>query len=286
MAIGLAALLDDVALIARSAAASVDDVAAASARTASKAAGVVIDDAAVTPQMVNGVSPERELPIIWRIAKGSIFNKLVIILPIIVILNALLPQILHPILMIGGAYLCFEGAEKIFGHGHEEAIIEAGPEAEKKMVSGAIRTDLILSAEIMVISLNEVANQPLPIAIATLIVVGLLITVVVYGAVALIIKLDDIGLKMLSKGHKSGQLLVSGMPKVLTVLSVVGTAAMLWVGGHLVTSDFFHLPEFTHNGVLQWSGETLVSMIFGLIIGSIVMLIVSGIGKLRGAKAH
>ncbi|MDO4908283.1 MAG: DUF808 family protein [Corynebacterium sp.] len=284
MAFGLAALLDDVALIAKAAAASVDDVASASARTATKAAGVVIDDAAVTPQMVSGVTPDRELPIIWRIAKGSIFNKLIIILPIIIILNSLLPQVLHPLLMIGGIYLCFEGVEKIFGHSHEEATVAVGPDAEKKLVAGAIRTDLILSAEIMVISLNEVATQPLAIAIATLIVVGIVITAGVYGVVGLIIKLDDIGMGMISRGHNGGRLLVAGMPKVLSTLSFVGTAAMLWVGGHLATSAFFHAPELFHNGAAQAVFETFISMICGLIVGGIVLLIVKGIGALRGKK--
>ena len=162
---GLAALLDDVALIAKTASASIDDVAAAAGKTSAKATGIVVDDAAVTPRFVQGVTPARELPIIWRIAKGSLFNKLVIILPVALLLSWLAPWLLNPILMLGGAYLCFEGAEKVWekisGHeDHEEAAVDTGPDAENKLVRGAVTTDLILSAEIMVISLNEVAAEP------------------------------------------------------------------------------------------------------------------------------
>ncbi|SPJ40379.1 Inner membrane protein YedI [Corynebacterium diphtheriae subsp. lausannense] len=197
MAGGLAALLDDVALIARTASASVDDVAAAAAKTSAKAAGVVVDDTAVTPQYVRGVTPARELPIIWRIAKGSLVNKLCIILPIALLLNAVAPWALTPILMLGGAFLCFEGAEKVGEmvtgkqHSSEE---EAGAKDENILVRGAITTDLILSAEIMVISLNEVADQTIWMEAAVLVAVGIFITAVVYGAVALLVTLDDIGL--------------------------------------------------------------------------------------------
>ena len=163
MAGGLAALLDDIAALAKLAAASTDDVAAASARASVKAAGVVVDDAAVTPQYVQGIDPKRELPIIWRITLGSLRNKLLIILPVALLLSEVAPWLLTPILMLGGTYLCFEGAEKILelvtGHTEEKAAAEQGPEAEKRIISGAVRTDLILSAEIMVISLNEVMQE-------------------------------------------------------------------------------------------------------------------------------
>lgn len=282
MAFGLAALLDDIALLARTTAASIDDIAAASARTASKAAGVIIDDAAVTPQMVAGVRPERELPIIARIARGSLINKLFIILPLILLINAFIPQALSPILMLGGCYLCFEGAEKIFGHSHEQSQIEQGPDAEKKLVNGAIRTDLILSAEIMVISLNEVANLDFIITLGTLIIVAIFITAAIYGVVALLIKLDDIGLSLIKKGHSYGSILVKAMPIILTALSIIGTAAMLWVGGHLATSHFIHLPELHHNSIIQWLLETGASMILGIIIGSLIMGIFHLAKKIKG----
>ncbi|NLF92221.1 MAG: DUF808 domain-containing protein, partial [Corynebacterium marinum] len=205
MAGGLIALLDDVALIARAAAASVDDVAAAAGKTSVKAAGVVVDDAAVTPRFVTGVTPARELPMIWRITKGSLINKLVIILPIALFLSWIAPWALTPILMIGGTYLCYEGAEKVLakvlGHGgHDKPAKDKSPVAEDQLVKGAIMTDLILSAEIMVISLNEVSDQPMIFRAAVLVVVAIGITALVYGAVALLVKMDDIGLRMVSRG--------------------------------------------------------------------------------------
>lgn len=291
---GLAALLDDVALIAKTAAASVDDVAAAAAKTSAKAAGVVIDDAAVTPRFVEGVTPARELPIIWRIAKGSLFNKLVIILPVALLLNAIAPWALTPILMIGGVYLSFEGAEKVWemvsGHQHE-AEERAGAKDEKTLVKGAITTDLILSAEIMVISLNEVADQPLWMEAAVLIAVAFGVTALVYGAVALLVKMDDIGLKLAADGSEAkksfGRSLVTAMPKVLNVISFIGMFAMLWVGGHILLVGLdelgLHAPySFVHGmahhvehlgGFVVWLVETFFSLIFGIIVGGIVVAI-------------
>lgn len=253
---GLAALLDDVALIAKTAAASVDDVAAAAGRTSVKAAGVVVDDAAVTPRYVHGVTPARELPIIWRIAKGSLFNKLVIILPVALLLSWLAPWLLTPILMLGGAYLCFEGSEKVIEKlaGEEEkaeTAIESGPDAENKLVKGAVTTDLILSAEIMVISLNEIAAESLGMRTAVLIAVALGITALVYGAVALLVKMDDVGLKLAaheSNGAQAfGRGLVAAMPKVLTTIAVIGTFAMLWVGGHILLAGSAELGWHIQN---------------------------------------
>ncbi|MEJ7796685.1 MAG: DUF808 domain-containing protein, partial [Nocardioides sp.] len=243
MSAGLFALLDDVAVLARMAAASVDDVAAAAGRASAKAAGVVVDDTAVTPQYVHGVLAERELPIIKKIAIGSIRNKLFFILPAALLLSQFLPWLLTPILMLGGTYLCFEGAEKVYerisGHAkHEEAVTELGPEQEKTMIAGAIRTDFILSAEIMVISLNEVASEAFVSRAVILVVVALGITALVYGVVALIVKMDDAGLALTQRSSRAaqrvGHALVSGMPALLAVISVVGTAAMLWVGGHIL----------------------------------------------------
>ena len=207
MAGGLVALLDDIAAMAKLAAASVDDVAAAAGRASAKAAGVVVDDTAVTPRYVQGLTPDRELPIIRRIAIGSLRNKLLIITPAALLLSQFVPWLLTPILMLGGTYLCYEGAEKIWekvaGHEHaEDEVALAGVDHEKKVTAGAIRTDFILSAEIMVIALNEVDDEPFVSRAVILVLVALLITVLVYGVVGLIVKMDDIGLHL--AGRESG----------------------------------------------------------------------------------
>lgn len=298
MAGGLFALLDDVALIARSAASSVDDVAALAGKTSVKAAGVVVDDAAVTPQYVQGVKPQRELPMIWRITKGSLINKLVIILPIALILSWIAPWALTPILMCGGAYLCFEGAEKIFhavlhrGDKDEQTVEEKGPDAEDSLVKSAITTDLILSAEIMVISLNEVIDQPFWLRLGALVTVGVLLTLGVYGAVGLLVKMDDIGVALLKRhdGDSTlGTALVKGMPIVLNIIGIIGTAAMLWVGGHIVVkglSEFgaeqpygfiHHVTESINNGALAWLADTGLSMLCGFILGAVIVTIIMAV---------
>ena len=298
MAGGLFALLDDVALIARSAASSVDDVAALAGKTSVKAAGVVVDDAAVTPQYVQGVKPQRELPMIWRITKGSLINKLVIILPIALILSWIAPWALTPILMCGGAYLCFEGAEKIFhsvfhrGDKDEQTVEEKGPDAEDSLVKSAITTDLILSAEIMVISLNEVIDQPFWLRLGALVTVGVLLTLGVYGAVGLLVKMDDIGVALLKRhdGDSAlGTALVKGMPIVLNIIGIIGTAAMLWVGGHIVVkglSEFgaeqpcgfiHHVTESINNGALAWLADTGLSMLCGFILGAVIVTIIMAV---------
>lgn len=242
---GLLALLDDVAAIAKVAAASVDDIAAAAAKAGAKAAGVVIDDAAVTPKYVHGFSADRELPIIWRIAKGSVWNKLAVLLPALLALDYVLPAAITPLLMIGGAYLCFEGAEKLLHvfSPHAEGVedFDTGDAAhlEEAKISGAIKTDFILSAEIMTIALATLPDSSFVIRAVTLAIVGVLITAAVYGAVGLIVKMDDIGLHMAANrktraARAFGLGLVNAMPYVMTVLSIVGTAAMLWVGGSIV----------------------------------------------------
>lgn len=302
MAGGLLALLDDVALIARQAAASVDDIAGMTAKTSTKAAGVVIDDAAVTPQYVSGVTPSRELPMIWRITKGSLRNKLVFILPIALLLNAFAPWALTPILMLGGAYLVFEGAEKIvhkLSSDSDEQAEQAANKSEQdedNLVNSAIRTDLILSTEIMVISLDEVKDQPVWMEAAVLIAVGIFLTVAVYGAVALLVKIDDIGRGMIERGNapKLGRGLVKAMPYVLSAIGVIGTIAMLWVGGHLIVRGLdevfgWHWPheiiakgqEAVGGGALGWMVETGISMIVGLIVGFIVLGVVQLVKKLR-----
>lgn len=301
MAAGLAALLDDIAALAKLTAASVDDVAGAAGRASAKAAGVVVDDTAVAPRFVQGVNPKRELPIIKKITIGSLRNKLLIILPVALILSQFAPWLLTPLLMLGGTYLCFEGAEKVIEHlSHQEhapnePAADRGPEAEKKITSGAIRTDLILSAEIMVIALNEVSHEPFLTRTLILIVVAIVITVLVYGVVALIVKMDDIGLALAQKdsegAQKFGRGLVKAMPTVLSVISIVGVFAMLWVGGHIILVGMadlgftpvydwvHHLGESVHHvaGVgpaLAWLVETFCALVLGIVWGSIIVGIV------------
>jgi predicted DNA repair protein MutK len=298
---GLVALLDDVAALARIAAASMDDVAAGAAKAGTKAAGVVIDDAAVTPQYVSGADPSRELPMIKRIFWGSLRNKLIFILPALLLVSAFIPGVIPFILMLGGTYLCYEGAEKVWHklRGHSEAekapAVERGPEAEAKVTKGAITTDFILSCEIMVISMTEVADESLWARALILIVVAFAITVIVYGAVALIVKMDDIGLHLTTKdsagSKRLGELLVKGMPAVLTVITLVGTVAMLWVGGHIMLQgaydlgwhapyDLVHVLEHPFAGIpvaggfLAWLVNTLCSAVLGLAWGLIVMAVV------------
>ncbi len=301
MAGGLVALLDDVAVLARAAAASVDDIGAAAAKASAKAAGVVVDDTAVTPQYVHGLAASRELPIIRRIAVGSLRNKLLIILPAILLLSQFLPFLLTPILMLGGAYLCYEGAEKVWhklrGHHDDHAAAEDALPDENTIVTGAVRTDFILSAEIMVISLNEVADEGFVSRAIILAVVALGITVLVYGVVGLIVKMDDVGLHLSERPSKGvarfGRGLVKGMPKLLTALTVIGTAAMLWVGGHILlvgTDDLglhvlygavHHLEEIVHEaagavgGLLAWIVNTLASALLGLAVGAAIVAVMS-----------
>ena len=310
MAAGLVGLLDDVAALARLAAASVDDVGAAAGRATTKAAGVLIDDAAVTPQYVRGLASERELPIIARIAKGSFRNKLLFILPVALLLSELLPWLLTPILMLGGAYLCYEAVHKIWGAltGHHPEGHDDRPVSEDELVAGAIRTDLILSAEIMVIALNEVAAESFVSRAAILLVVAVGITVIVYGVVALIVKMDDVGLRMAERAEgwsaRAGAKLVSAMPRVLSVIGVIGTAAMLWVGGHIIlvgmgefglhaVYDAVHsLEESVHDavpaigGLLAWLVNTAASALLGAIVGGVIVAVLLAINRRRGTAAH
>ena len=306
MAGGLFALLDDVAALARIAAASVDDVGAAAGRASAKAAGVVVDDTAVTPQYLHGSAAERELPIIKKIAIGSLRNKLLFILPAALLLSEFLPEALPVLLIIGGTYLSYEGAhkvwEKVRGHGSEaeQELGEQGeftPEHEKHTVAGAIRTDFILSAEIMVIALNEVVDSSpdagFVMRALILAVVAVMITALVYGVVAVIVKMDDIGLKLAERpsagAQRVGRGLVTAMPRLLTFIAVVGTAAMLWVGGHILLTSLdelgWHAPyelvhhweEAVHEAVagvgaaLGWLVNTLASAVVGLVVGAVAV---------------
>ena len=299
MSAGLFALLDDVAVLAKLAAASVDDIGAAAGRATAKAAGVVIDDTAVTPQYVHGIAAERELPIIKRIAIGSLRNKIVFILPAALLLSQFVPWLLTPILMLGATYLCYEGAEKVLGRllGHDAHDVPAatvGPDAERFMVTGAIRTDFILSAEIMGIALNEVAAESFLPRLIILFVVAVVITIAVYGVVAGIVKMDDIGLSLTQRSSgfakKVGHGLVTGMPKLLSALSVIGTVAMLWVGGHilLLGTDTLgwhapyglvhHAEEWVHHvsgvgGALAWLVNTAASAVIGFVVGAVVVAV-------------
>ena len=311
---GLVALLDDIATLAKVTASSVDDVAAGAVKVSSKAVGVVIDDTAVTPQYVAGLSPDRELPIIGKIARGSLINKLFIILPIALLLTWLAPQALPFLLVVGGAYLCFEGGEKVLeklgwlpGHHeeHDEGGATSSEELEKGIVASATRTDLILSAEIMLVSMAGLSNETGIMRVAVLIGVAFFMTFFVYGLVALLVKADDFGLH-LAKGaldpegnrpgpvDNVGRTIVRVMPHIFSVIGVVGTVAMLWVGGHLVIANlaevgvpvFHHILEAAEHavasagGFVTWLVETLLSGIFGVILGAVIAWIVVGASAL------
>ena len=328
MAGGLFALLDDVAALARIAAASVDDVGAAAGRASVKAAGVVVDDTAVTPQYLHGSAAERELPIIKKIAIGSLRNKLLFILPAAVLLGQFLPSLLPVILIFGGAFLAYEGAHKVWemvaGHDSEAdgELAQQGeltPEHEEATIANAIRTDFILSAEIMVIALKEVVGSDPDASIwmraIVLAVVAVLITVLVYGVVALIVKMDDVGLHLSQKPSRAAQRLglglVAAMPRLLTAISLIGTLAMLWVGGHIflvslyeigghdgllegtAVGDVLHRPyDLVHHwevaahdavggvlgGLTGWVVNTLASAVAGLVVGGILVAALGALG--------
>ena len=307
---GLVALLDDIAGLTRLAAASLDDVGAAATKAGVKAAGVVVDDTAVTPRYVVGLSPQRELPIIGKIALGSLRNKLLFLLPAALLLSAFAPWAITPLLMLGGAYLCFEGAEKVIevltGHGHDDVADDATTpeELETRQVSGAIRTDFILSAEIMAIALSEVSANPILTQAITLAIVAIAITAGVYGVVALIVKADDVGLHLAKRdaalARAIGRGLVKGVPVVMRALAVIGTAAMIWVGGGILVHGMETLgfagpahmihdlaegaahPTGALSGVVAWIITAIGSGIVGLVAGGILALLVHQIAKMRG----
>jgi predicted DNA repair protein MutK len=318
MATGLIALLDDVAAIAKVAAASVDDVAAQAIKAGSKAAGVVIDDAAVTPRYVVGFTAERELSIIWRIALGSLRNKLLILLPAALLLSAFAPWAITPLLMLGGVYLCYEGAEKLIHlfqphdeeHRTEEAVAAlTSEELERQKVSGAIRTDFILSAEIMAIALATIETDSIWTEAIVLAFTGIVITIGVYGVVALIVKADDMGAALVKRGRTPlgrglGRALVHGTPPFLKLLSLIGTFAMLWVGGQILLHGLhefgWHAPEdilhdLAHSvaavtgpleRVVDWLIFALGSAVVGFAVGVVVVLVMVLVRPKSAAAAH
>lgn len=322
MSIGLIALLDDIAALAKVAAASLDDVASQAAKAGAKAAGVVIDDTAVTPGYVIGFSAQRELPIVGKIAIGSVRNKLLILLPAALGLSYFLPWLVTPLLMFGGAYLCYEGAEKVYeaiwphsAHAHEaklETVALNSQSLEDEKVASAVKTDFILSAEIMAISLAALPASNVWTQALVLAVVGIGITVAVYGVVALIVKADDVGIHLAKSSSTSalgsisrgfGRGLVLGMPYFLKVLSIVGTAAMIWVGGGIVLHglEAYGPPAIHHavegaadavahavpalSGILHWAVVAAISGVLGLVIGAALLPIVEHVIAWRALKA-
>lgn len=296
---GILALLDDIAAMAKLAATQLDDIAAHTAKASTKSAGVVIDDAAVTPKYVTGLPAARELPIIGKIARGSLFNKLVILLPALLILQAVAPWIIAPLLILGGLYLCFEGAEKVWhllthkkDPGPQKAQTLDAAHLEEQRVAGAIKTDFILSAEIMTIALATIDSDQIWMRAIVLAVVAIFITVLVYGSVALLVKIDDLGLKLsktseLAAIRAFGRSLVTAMPTFLTIIGLVGTVAMLWVGGSIVTHSLHDLhiswpyetiksiaKTLSNDGTspsLQWIITATIDAILGFCLGMILM---------------
>ncbi|WCM28769.1 DUF808 domain-containing protein [Sphingomonas sp. QA11] len=313
---GLVALLDDIAMIAKLAAASVDDVAAAAGRAGVKAAGVVIDDTAVTPRYVVGLTPDRELPIIAKIAAGSLRNKLLVLLPAALLLSSFAPWAITPLLMIGGAYLCFEATEKIVeavtgtSHAREVVGITDPKELESRQVGGAVRTDFILSAEIMVIALSDIPEQSVLMQGVVLAAVGIAITVGVYGVVGLIVKMDDIGLHLArrrSAGVRAiGRGLVRAMPLLLEGLSTLGVVAMAWVGGGFIVHGLseFGLGVVSHglhdvakavghaspvaSGLVEWLVGAVGAAIVGMVVGGVIVAVLHLIPRKAGhaPQAH
>lgn len=301
------ALLDDIAVLAKAAAASIDDVMAGAAKASAKSAGVVIDDAAVTPQYVRGISPKRELPVVWRITRGSLVNKAIIVTAVM-LLSIWAPWVFPWLLLLGGTYLAYEGTEKVWhwvqqrrGAAHEhsvEEVLERSETDEKQIVASAVRTDLVLSTEIMLIALANVDTDSWVQRLAILIVVAVLMTVVVYGSVAVLVKMDDIGLWLARRRPRTakrvGLSLVKAMPWVFRALSIIGVVAMLWVGGHILLAnlaevgvpwpyDLVHLitGPLATIPALAWLVDSALSAVAGLIWGAVIVMILGWIAHLR-----
>lgn len=302
------ALFDDIAVLAKAAAASIDDVAVGAAKASVKAAGVVIDDAAVSPQYVQGLSPKRELPVVWKITRGSLINKAFIVVGIM-LLSTWAPWVFPWLLLLGGTYLSYEGAEKLWhslGKRHSDRhtadeVVERTATSEKQIVSSAVRTDLVLSIEIMLISLAAIEADTWGIRLAILIVVALIMTVAVYGTVAVLVKMDDVGFWLRRKRPRSlkivGTWLVKAMPWVFKGLSVVGMVAMLWVGGHIllvnlaevgVRAPYELVSGLTHAitapGIVTWTVDSAISAVVGLAWGAVIIAVLAVIARLRYKK--
>ncbi len=277
MASGFFAILDDIASL-------MDDVAATSKVATSKTAGILGDDLAVNAEKATGFLSSRELPVLWSITKGSLLNK-VIIIPIILALNVFFPIAIKVVLIVGGFYLAYEGVEKVieyfFHHGEahdstEEKVDNAADE-EKSKIKSAITTDFILSLEIVIIALSTVLNKPLAIQIVTVCVTALIATIGVYGIVALIVRMDDAGFKLIKHSHdkgfllKLGNLLVKALPVVIKSLGVIGTIALLLVSGGI----FVHNIEQLHH-LLPQIPDILKEFMFGIVGGLVALVIISG----------
>lgn len=309
MAVGLLALLDDVAALVKVSAASLDDIPTQVAKTTSKVSGIVIDDAAVTPKYVVGLDPSRELSIIYQIAKKSLINKILFLTPVALLLGFFAPGLIQPVLMIGGGYLCFEGFEKIRSmfskpleshtpHPSDVEVITPD-ELEKIRVKGAVRTDFILSAEIMAITFSTVSDKDIMTQIIVLLSVAVVITIAVYGFVGLVVKADDVGLH-LSQGNRHpviirlGRGIVRFMPHFLKVLGYVGTVAMLWVGAEIIAHGIpvlHHLVQniegyFIHMPLLAWGIKATFCALIGIVIGFLIELGIVLITKLYRKKSR
>ncbi len=276
MATSLLALIDDIATV-------MDDVAVMTKIAAKKTTGVIGDDLALNAEQMTGISPERELPIIWKVCKGGLLNK-VILVPIALIISSVAAFLILPMLMLGGLFLCFEGVEKVlekfFPHGEEET----APTSEEEKIKGAIRTDFILSAEIIVIALGSVASAPLSVQVISLSVIAIAMTIGVYGLVAILIKLDDMGLALTKTKYKInqviGQGLLSAAPKIMRLLGIVGTIAMFLVGGGIIShaiSPIGHGIEsfaksLNSHIMIPLIGEALVGVLSGLMIVGVITL--------------
>ncbi|MFH4527737.1 DUF808 domain-containing protein [Vibrio diabolicus] len=295
----LLTLLDDIATV-------LDDVALMSKMAAKKTAGVLGDDLALNAQQVSGVASEREIPVVWAVAKGSFKNKLILV-PSALLISAIIPWLIMPLLLIGGLFLCFEGAEKVlekvFPHSHpheeKEELVNTGEsieEYEKRKVAGAIRTDFILSAEIIVIALGTVTGASLVTQILVVSLIAVVMTIGVYGLVAGIVKLDDLGfyLEIRSKGKgwmaKVGSALVAFAPKLMKLLTIVGTAAMFLVGGGIVVHNVPAIHHFVEPIIMNFSGHSvatailpiLLNGIIGFVAGLIVVAVWAAVEKIRG----
>lgn len=280
---GLIALLDDIASIA-------DDVATLTSMAAKKTTGIVTDDMAVTAEQAIGLRREREIPVVVAVAKGSFRNKALILAPGALLLNAVAPWAILPLLMAGGAFLAFEGVEKILhklkpddAETADERAATAGmdPEAfERSRVEGAIRTDLILSAEIIAITLGEVAAAPFVTQVAVLYGISVVMTLGVYGLVGVLIKIDDAGELLVQRGGASvglGKLLLAGAPKLLHLISLIGTVAMLLVGGQILLHGIGPLHHFVEHLLVDAPAKGLLSMVADLLVGGVTGLLLVGL---------